>query len=195
VTWDDAGGRQSDAAPRVSVVIPTYNCAPWLRESLDSVLAQTVGDLEVVVVDDGSTDETSTILESYSPRVEVVRGDHGGLSAARNLGLTRARGEWIAFHDADDVALPDRLEFQLDFLHRHPECDAAFCNGERMESPTPAEARLVSSEHVRRCAGRFLTAADLFRGYPVYFQGALVPRAAFERVGPFDVTLPIQPDI
>src|SRR5262249_35149921 len=66
-------------------------------------------DFEVIVVDDGSTDETPDVLARYAGRLTVVRGDHGGLGAARNLGLAHATGDWIAFHDADDVALPDRL--------------------------------------------------------------------------------------
>src|SRR4030095_8891170 len=93
----------------ISVVIPSYNAARWLAGSLDSIFAQTVAPGEVVVVDDGSTDDTPAILRAYGDRLHVVRGTHGGLAAARNLGLAVARGDWIAFHDADDLALPARL--------------------------------------------------------------------------------------
>ena len=181
--------------PLVSVVIPTYNCAPYLAESLESVLAQTFRDFEIVVVDDGSTDHTWAVLGRYAGVATIVRAPHGGLSAARNAGLTAARGEWIAFHDADDVALPDRLAFQLDFVRANPAYEAVFCNGEWMDDG-PAERRyVVPLAVVRRCLDRRLTAAELFAGYPVYFQGALVPRRAFEAAGQFDPTLRVQPDI
>ena len=178
--------------PAISVIIPTYNCARFLAESLESVFAQTFRDFEVIVVDDGSTDDTSAVLASYAGRLTVVAGGHGGLSSARNLGLARATGNWVAFHDADDVALPDRFAFATDFLARHPAYDAIFCNGERMP---PGTGRLVPDEFTQRCAVRPLEAEDLFLGYPVYFQGALVPRRAFVAAGAFDPTLRVQPDI
>src|SRR6185295_1044085 len=193
-----AGGGHGPAAlltftvPAISVIVPTYNCAPYLPESLDSVLEQTARDFEVVVVDDGSTDDTAAVLRAYEGRVRIVGIRHGGLSAARNAGLEQARGQWIAFHDADDVALPDRLAFQLAFLAGRGEDEAIFCNGERMGD---GPAHVVPEGLARRCDGRVLDASDLFAGYPVYFQGALVPRRAFEASGPFDVSLPVQPDI
>jgi len=180
----------------VSVVIPTYNCAPWLRESLDSIFAQEgADDLEVVVVDDGSTDDTPAVLAGYGGRITVVQGAHGGLSAARNLGLARATGEWIAFHDADDVALPDRIAFQREFLRTHPGTEAVFCNGVRMQAGAGRPPGVVPEAVARRVAGHDLGARDLFDGYPVYFQGALVPRRAFVEAGPFDPGLRVQPDI
>jgi glycosyltransferase involved in cell wall biosynthesis len=176
----------------VSVVIPSYNCGAWLAESLDSMLAQADETVEVIVIDDGSTDDTRQVLAGYRDRVTVVQGDHRGLAAARNLGLSRARGAWIAFHDADDVALPRRLPFQRAFLAAHPDVDAIFCNGERMDDPA---RRMVPADIVRDVAGRALTVSHLFAGYPVYFQGALVARAAFDRAGPFDETFRVQPEI
>ena len=120
----------------ISVIIPTYNCAPYLTESLESILAQTFRDFDLVVVDDGSTDHTWAVLARYAPIATIVRAPHGGLSAARNAGLAAAHGEWIAFHDADDVAVPDRLAWSLDFLRGHPAFDAVFCNGRRMSPET-----------------------------------------------------------
>src|SRR2546430_16821957 len=113
--------------PLVSFVIPTYNCAPYLTESLESILAQTFRDFEVVVVDDGSTDHTWAVLARYSDDATIVRAPHGGLSAARNAGLSASRGEWIAFHDADDVALSDRLAFHVEFHRGQSTYGDQFC--------------------------------------------------------------------
>src|SRR5947208_15801303 len=99
----------------ISVIIPTYNCAPYLTESLESILAQTFRDFDIVVIDDGSTDHTWAVLARYAAIATIVRAPHGGLSAARNAALAAAHGEWIAFDDAGADALPDRLAFPLDF--------------------------------------------------------------------------------
>lgn len=135
------------------------------------------------------------MLAAYAGRFRTVWGEHGGLSVARNVCLTHARGEWIAFHDADDVALPDRLAFQTQFLRDHPEYDALFCNGERLSHSGGQAPRLVPPELARHCHERVLTVRDVFAGFPIYFQGALIPRRVFEAVGLFDPTLRVQPDI
>jgi glycosyltransferase involved in cell wall biosynthesis len=115
-----------------------------------------------------------------------------GLSAARNLGLARATGEWVAFHDADDVAVPDRLAWSLQFLREHPQHDAVFCNGRRMGADG---THVVPVRYFASTQGRSLSVVDLFDGYPVYFQGALVPRRAFEAAGQLDVAYRVQPDL
>jgi glycosyltransferase involved in cell wall biosynthesis len=101
------------ADSNVSVVIPCYNAARFLGETLRSVLGQTRLPLEVIVVDDGSTDGSDAVAESFGPPVRVVRQDHRYDSAARNRGIEEAKGEWIAFLDADDLWLPRKLEKQL----------------------------------------------------------------------------------
>jgi len=97
----------------VSIVIPCYNAAPFLREALDSTLRQTVPAAEVILVDDGSTDDSAAIAESYGPPVRVIRQANQGESVARNAGLAAARGEYIVFLDADDVLDAQLLEMQL----------------------------------------------------------------------------------
>jgi len=166
----------------ISILVPTYNCARWLADSLDSVLAQTERDIEVIVVDDGSTDDTPAVLATFAGRIRVLQGAHGGMAAARNLALAHARGDWVAFHDADDVALPDRLAANRAFLAAHPGYDAVFANGERMDGG----GRVVPPDVVRASLGRRLGARELFAGFPVYFQSALVPRRALAAAGPFD---------
>lgn len=99
--------------PKVSVIVPVYNVERFLCECLDSVLAQTFTDFELICVNDGSTDSSPAILAAYEAadsRVHVINQENGGLSAARNAGLDAARGEYIAFLDSDDFALPDLLE-------------------------------------------------------------------------------------
>jgi glycosyltransferase involved in cell wall biosynthesis len=108
--------------PRVSVVMSAYNAEKFLREAIDSILAQTFTDFEFIIVDDGSTDRTSQILNSYSdPRIIRNRNERNlGYTPSLNWGVAHARSELIARMDADDISLPDRLALQVDFLERHP---------------------------------------------------------------------------
>jgi hypothetical protein len=99
--------------PSISAVIPSYNVAAYLGQALDSVLGQTLPPLEVIVVDDGSTDASAAVAESYGPPVRVIRQKNQGPSIARNRGLDEARGEWVAFLDGDDYWLPGKLEKQV----------------------------------------------------------------------------------
>lgn len=105
--------------PLVSVVVPSHNRARLLRRTLQSILAQHLTDLEVVLVDDGSTDETAEIASRADPRIQVLRNRQPtGVSAARNRGIAAARGEWIAFCDDDDLWSPDKLSRQLTAAER-----------------------------------------------------------------------------
>jgi glycosyltransferase involved in cell wall biosynthesis len=114
--------------PKVSVVIPTYNRAATVGKSIESVLAQTVTDLEVIVVDDGSSDDTGKILgEAFGDRIRYYHQPNQGASVARNKGVTEARGEWIAFLDSDDRWEKDKLEWQFKALERFsPQCGACY---------------------------------------------------------------------
>jgi glycosyltransferase involved in cell wall biosynthesis len=106
--------------PLVSVIIPTYNRAWVLREAIDSVLAQEFKDFELIVVDDGSTDNTGEILDSYEQDILVLRQSNKGVSAARNRGIDAAEGRLIAFLDSDDLWLPRKLSSQVDFFNSNP---------------------------------------------------------------------------
>ena len=99
--------------PRVSVIIPAYNAANFIRETVDSALAQTHRDLEVIVVNDGSTDDTLSRLQQYGSRIQVLDLTNGGVARARNAGVKLATGSWIAFLDADDLWRPEKIERQL----------------------------------------------------------------------------------
>lgn len=104
----------------VSVVIPTYNRSAFLRDAIDSVLCQQEAAFELIVVDDGSSDDTEKIVESYGTAAQYVRQSNSGVSAARNKGLAIACGEWLAFLDSDDFWLPGKLRLQLDYLAATP---------------------------------------------------------------------------
>src|SRR5437868_7134709 len=110
--------------PTVSIVIGAYNAQRYLAQTLDSLLAQTLRDFELIVVDDGSEDSTPAILKQYQikdARVRPIRIAHGGIVEAANAGIHAARSELIARADSDDLHLPHRLEKQVKFLAEHPE--------------------------------------------------------------------------
>lgn len=104
--------------PIVSVVIAAYNASRWIGETLQSVLAQDFTDFEVIVVDDGSTDDTTAVVANFGERVRCIQKLNGGTSSARNVGIRAARGEYIAFVDADDLWAKEKLRLQMDFLIR-----------------------------------------------------------------------------
>ena len=119
------GPRGDGAAPAVSVIMPAYNALPHLRAAVESVLNQTFGDFEFLIVNDASTDGTGEALNEYAaadPRVRVLDRGKVGYTAALNLMAAEARGEFLARMDADDVCRPGRLEKQVAFLRANPDC-------------------------------------------------------------------------
>ena len=113
----------------ISVVIPIYNRGPRVQKTLDSILNQTLVPLEIIVVDDGSTDESADWIEAhYGEQIRVVRQTNGGVARARNRGLQEARSEYIAFCDHDDIWLPRKLEMQWEMARAHPEAALIGCN-------------------------------------------------------------------
>jgi glycosyltransferase involved in cell wall biosynthesis len=121
-----AAGSAPPQANLVSVVIPCYNHAQFLAHAIESVLTQSYSNFEIIVVDDGSTDDTAEVVRRYSP-VHYVYQDNAGRSSARNTGLWQSRGEFVVFLDADDRLLPNALETGINCMHEHPEC--AFVSG------------------------------------------------------------------
>jgi glycosyltransferase involved in cell wall biosynthesis len=102
--------------PLVSVIMPAYNTARYIREAIDSVLDQDYPSKELIVIDDGSTDGTLEVLRSYGDRITLIEQRNQGSAVARNAGLAAARGECIAFLDSDDIWLPGKLRLQVDHL-------------------------------------------------------------------------------
>ena len=126
----------------VSVIMPTYNRQEFIAESIHSILSQTLTDLELIIVDDGSTDATQEVVSRIAAsdkRISYKRLEHKGRSYARNFGLNLARGQFIAFQDSDDISMPERLEIQHELLASQPQLDITYCstiyidrNGERL---------------------------------------------------------------
>lgn len=116
--------------PLVSIIIPAYNAERYVKEALDSALAQTYPNCEVIVVDDGSTDRTRTILESYMAegKIRYIYQKNKGLAGARNVGIRAARGEYIALLDSDDILLPDKVREQVEALESHPSYGVCYCD-------------------------------------------------------------------
>jgi glycosyltransferase involved in cell wall biosynthesis len=117
---------QQRSLMNVSVIIPAYNASNTIKETLDSVLCQSALPEEILVLDDGSTDNTASIVGSFGPRVTLLAGNHDGAAAARNLLCSHARNELVAFLDADDVWHSRYLEFQLRLFQKYPAAVASF---------------------------------------------------------------------
>jgi len=107
--------------PLITIIIPCYNGADFVGATLESVLQQTHEHLQIVVVDDGSTDESASVIQSFADqRIEYIYQENQGLSAARNTGIRHTKGQFVNFLDADDLFLPEKLQLQLEFLQQHP---------------------------------------------------------------------------
>ena len=117
--------------PTVSVIIPTFNRAWCVAKAIESVLNQDYpGNVELIVVDDGSTDRTQPLLQSFGDRISVLQQPNKGVSSARNMGIKKSSGAFIALLDSDDLWLPEKLSCQIDFFHAHPE--AMICQTEEI---------------------------------------------------------------
>jgi glycosyltransferase involved in cell wall biosynthesis len=125
-----------DTSGKVSVIISTYNRATLLKESLESVLGQTYSNTEIIVVDDGSTDNTDEIVGQYLSDIRYIKKKNGGKSSALNVALKEATGEYIWIIDDDDIALPKKLEIDIRFLQNHPEVDIVHSYGYRFDDAT-----------------------------------------------------------
>lgn len=177
--------------PRISVVIPAYNVAPYIGETLASVFAQTFTDYEVILVNDGSldTENLERALEPYAGRLRYLKQENAGASAARNQGLRTARGDLIAFLDADDLWLPNYLEEQLKFLREH-DCDLVCADAMIFgDSPDAGRTYMESLMETAPPVGE-VTFLDLVSGErSLITSGVLARRKLIFEVGLFDEAL------
>jgi glycosyltransferase involved in cell wall biosynthesis len=130
--------------PKVSVIIPAFNSEKYIAEAIESVLAQTYRGYEIIVVDDGSTDNTLQLLKQYDSRVKVLTKPNGGPASARNLAIKNSNGEYLAFLDSDDLWMKEKLEEQLAFLEKHPEVGLTF--GEMLIFEEKGGKRIIQSK-------------------------------------------------
>jgi glycosyltransferase involved in cell wall biosynthesis len=181
--------------PQVSVVIATYNRANFLPETIDSVLQQTFQEYELIVVDDGSTDGTRTLLQSYPSRVSYLYQQNRGPSAARNLGVRHARAPWIAFQDSDDLSKLDHLETLYAYANDHPDCGMVFANGAYLGGPFRKRETIIPEAKSRRLANNGVRLVDLFEKSVVRLQASLISKEAYLAVGGHDESLRICMDL
>lgn len=161
----------------VSVIVTVYNAAPYLGEAIESVLAQTYRPFDLIVLDDGSTDGSGDVAQRYGSAVQFTRQERRGLGAARNVAIARGKGSYLAFLDADDRFVPDKLERQMEVLDSDAATDMVFGHVTEFVSPDineTAAARLREAVH------------DVPWRMPNLM---LIRRSSFERVGPFSTTL------
>jgi glycosyltransferase involved in cell wall biosynthesis len=155
-------GTARAATALVSVVIPTYNRADLIGETIDSVLAQGYPNIEIVVIDDGSTDGTEALVKQYGERLRYVRKPNGGLASARNRAQREARGEYVAWLDSDDLCDPDRIALQVAYLEANP--DVQLCSS---DFGAFSNEGTIASSYIGEYYGRFRRSAAGIRGvYP-----------------------------
>ncbi len=177
-------GGVAAGSPRVSVVIPAYNHARFLPDALESVLAQTFRDFEVLVVDDGSTDNTPDVVASFAPQVRYLRQQNAGPSRARNTGIRHTSGEHVAFLDADDTWMREKLACQVAYLDAHAEAGLVFT---KILVTTEAGQPLYTYPHRYRYDRR---AFERLLLWPYGSMNVvMVRRVCFDEVGLFDESL------
>lgn len=185
----------------VSVIIPCYNAERYIAATIDSVLAQNHAGLDIIVVDDGSSDGSVALLRDRFPSVRLVEQANQGVAAARNHGIALARGHWIAFVDADDIWLPGKLQAQLDAIKATPACRMSYTAWKvwPCDAPTPSAACLAELEASAGDQARWAGASgwiypQLLLDCVVWTSTVLVERALLAETGGFDPTLRVGED-
>jgi glycosyltransferase involved in cell wall biosynthesis len=167
--------------PLVSVLMPAYNQAPFVRQAIESALAQTVRELEVIVVDDGSTDETAALAAEFRDQITYIRQQNAGPSAARNTALAAARGSLIQLLDADDELYPDYLERMIECVEREPEASVFTASWDEIDASGAVTGRIEAAPWPQ---DTFHALFDpMLVGPPSRY---LVRRAAIDKAGFFD---------
>jgi glycosyltransferase involved in cell wall biosynthesis len=189
------------APAKISVIIPCFNAQRYIAAAVRSVLAQDWPDLEVIVVDDGSSDRSAELVRDTFPEVTLLRQTNQGVAAARNLGIRHSQSDWIAFLDADDIWLPGKLQAQWQLLSAQPTARMAYTawqvwpSAEPSPSPEYVDRVLSHSGDLERWAGPSgWIYPQLLLDCEVWTSTVLAHRSLFEEVGFFDTTLRIGED-
>ena len=169
--------------PLVSVIIPAYNREKYIVEAIDSVLAQEYAPIELIVVDDGSTDRTAEIVQNYGDQLVYLCQQNQGAAAARNSGIAYAHGEFLAFLDSDDIWAEGKLSWQMALLQQNPHLDAVYGQAEQFFSPDADEVFKARTKIPRKIIPSYISCAMLIR------------RKSFDLVGLFDTQFAASPDI
>jgi glycosyltransferase involved in cell wall biosynthesis len=169
-------------SPLVSVIVPLYNGARHLREALTSVLDQDYRPIDVIVVDDGSTDDGVRVAAEFD-QVRCVRQKHAGLAAARNHGLALARGLYVGFLDHDDVFLPGKLGRQVSFLETHADVGIVIAHLENFVEGGHLRPLELTADHLPGVSAQVNPGASLVR------------RSVFERIGPYEARAEVASDV
>lgn len=177
--------------PRVSVIIPTYNRSAWLKEAVNSVVNQTFTNVELIIADDGSDDDTPEIVSQFSHPVRYLRLAHSGRPAVvRNRALDASAGDLVAFLDDDDLWAPEKLEEQVALFEKHPQVDFVYCNARAVDAAGQLSAPLLSPS--QRQPKRVFDA--LLASCFIYPSTIMVSRKRMLAAGAFDESLPIVED-
>ena len=171
------GHLKSAGGPLVSILIPAYNAEKWIRYSIQSALGQTYAPIEVIVVDDGSTDGTVEEVLRFGDQVRLIHGGHAGANASRNLATAAARGEWLQYLDADDYLLPNKIADQIRFLRRN---DWQF---DTVYSPTILREESTCAETPTEIQPPYDVAVQFVRWVPFCTHGMLLRRSAVIEAG------------
>jgi len=167
---------------RVSAIVPVYNGAATIAEAIDSALAQSYPSLEVIVVNDGSTDDTAEVLRHYAERIKVIDRPNGGIAAARNMGVAAANGEYLAFLDSDDIWAPTMIERTMAALDGTPDCVLAYTNCAVIDS----EGRDLDSALIGAGVDHAPTVDEMLsRLWPIMPSAVVMRRVAFDACGGF----------
>ncbi len=160
--------------PLISVMMPTYNNAKYIKQALESIYAQNYSNIEIIVVDDGSTDNTKEILQQYKD-IKYFYIEHKGISVARNTALENAKGEYIAFLDSDDYWLPNKLNTQMQYFKDHPDCEIVFTKYENFFE----DEKLKTNKRAmhEKMMEKFLKQ---------YLPSSIIKKELFEKYGNFD---------
>lgn len=175
--------------PQVSVIIPVYNGDRFIQQTIRSVLSQTFSDLEVIVVNDGSSDTTAEIVSKFHAPVSLYHQENHGVAQARNVGVAHAQGEWVAFLDADDVWYPEKLGIQLEYARGCPDAAFLYCDIDVINEDGQVVRRAVLAEKLerRRRRNRRSLASMAFNGLPFpYPSTVLMRKTLFVEIGGFD---------